>query len=124
MTRYFYPAIFHHEDIGYSVSFPDLQGCNTEGNSLEEAYEMALDALSLYLEGITEYPVPSHPKAIALEESDFIVIIEVNTKNKHSNKAVKKTLTIPQWLNELAEEKHVNFSGILQEALKKHLGVI
>ena len=128
MTKHFYPAVFHEEEIGYSVFFPDLAGCNTEGDTLEQAYEMAFDALGLYLEDTAEaeYPKKTNPKAIALEENEFVAIIEfdmMSYKKKHNKRAVKKTLTIPLWLNDLAEEKHVNFSGLLQMALKDHLGV-
>ena len=128
MAKHFYPAVFHQEDIGYSVFFPDLKGCNTEGDTLEQAYEMAFDALGLYLEDTPEskYPVKTNPKQIPIEDSEFVAIIEfdmLSYKKKHDKKAVKKTLTIPSWLNELAEENHVNFSGLLQEALKEHLGI-
>jgi len=128
MSKHFYPAVFHEEEVGYSVFFPDLQGCNTEGNTLEEAYEMAFDALGLYLEDTleSEYPAKTNPKEIALEEIEFVAIIEfdmLSYKKKHDKRAVKKTLTIPSWLNDLAEENHINFSGLLQTALKDHLGV-
>ena len=48
MTKLFYPAVFHPEDTGYSVSVPDLDGCFMEGDTLEEAYEMAFDAIGLH----------------------------------------------------------------------------
>lgn len=128
MTKHFYPAVFHQEDEGYSVFFPDLEGCNTEGNTLEESYEMAFDALGLYLEDTaeSEYPVKTNPKEIPLEENEFVAIIEFDMssyKKKHDARAVKKTLTIPSWLNELAVENNINFSGLLQSALKEHLGI-
>jgi antitoxin HicB len=128
MAKHFYPAVFHQEDVGYSVFFPDLEGCNTEGDTLEEAYEMAFNALGLYLDGIleSEYPLKTNPKDIKLEENEFVAIIEfdmLSYKKKNDKKAVKKTLTIPSWLNELGEENHVNFSGVLQKALKEHLGL-
>ena len=128
MAKHFYPAVFCQEDVGYSVFFPDLKGCNTEGDDLEKAYDMAFSALGLYLEGVPncDYPAKSNPKEIKLEENEFVVVIEFDMsqyERKLNSKAVKKTLTIPSWLNELAEENHVNFSGILQTALKEHLGV-
>lgn len=129
MAKHFYPVIFHKEETGsYSVFVPDLPGCNTEGESLEEAYEMASDAIGLYLEGIgeEEYPLRSDPKDIAAEANEFVALIEFNKlvyDKKHNTKAVKKTLTIPAWLNERAEANHVNFSGVLQEALMHKLNV-
>lgn len=128
MARHFYPAIFQQEADGYSVSFPDLPGCHTEGDTLEEAYEMASDAVGLYLEGLAEpeYPAKSNPKGFALEADQFTVLVEFDKykyAKKHNTKAVKKTLTIPAWLNDLAEENHVNFSSLLQSALKEKLQV-
>lgn len=128
MARHFYPAIFQQEANGYSVSFPDLPGCRTEGDTLDEAYEMACDAVGLYLESLaeTEYPAKSNPKGFTLETDQFAVLVEFDKlkyEKKHNTKAVKKTLTIPAWLNDLAEENHVNFSGLLQAALKEKLQV-
>jgi len=129
MAKHFYPVIFHKEETGsYSVFVPDLPGCNTEGETLDEAYEMVADAIGLYLEGIKEeeYPVRSDPKMITVEENEFVALVEFNKleyDKKHNTKAVKKTLTIPAWLNEYAEKENVNFSGVLQDALKSKLNV-
>jgi len=129
MAKHFYPVIFHKEETGsYSVFVPDLPGCNTEGENLEVAYGMASDAIGLYLEGMKEeeYPVRSDPKDIAVKDNEFVVLVEFNKleyDKKNNTKAVKKTLTIPAWLNERAEKEHVNFSSLLQEALKEKLNV-
>lgn len=129
MAKHFYPVIFHKEETGsYSVFVPDLPGCNTEGETLDEAYEMVADAIGLYLEGIKEeeYPVRSDPKMITVEENEFVALVEFNKleyDKKYNTKAVKKTLTIPAWLNEYAEKENVNFSGVLQDALKSKLNV-
>lgn len=129
MAKHFYPAIFNPEQTGeYSVFFPDLPGCNTQGVTLDQAYEMAFDALGLYLEGIPEcnYPAKSNPKDIEIGSDQFVAIVEFDNlsyQKKHNTKSVKKTLTIPGWLNALAEENHINFSSILQDALKEHLQV-
>jgi predicted RNase H-like HicB family nuclease len=129
MANYIYPAVFHAEEVGgYSVKFPDLLGCVTEGDSLAEAFEMAQDALGIYLYSLEqdgeEYPKPSNPANIHLENGDFTALFEwdrITYLKKTDNKAVKKTLTIPSWLNSLAEEKNVNFSQILQSALMEKL---
>lgn len=129
MAKHFYPAIFHKEETGsYSVFVPDLPGCNTEGENLEIAYEMATDAIGLYLEGMEEaaYPKSSNPEEIELDKNECIVLVKFSKlayDKKYNTKAVKKTLTIPAWLNEEAEKEHINFSSILQEALKKKLDV-
>ena len=125
LKKMFYPAIFTPEDDGgFSVSFPDIEGCFTQGETIEEAYEMAFDALGLALSFLEDekrvIPLPSAPNKISLNENEFVVIIEFDMleyQKKHNSKAEKKTLTIPQWLNEEATALGVNFSQVLQEAL-------
>ena len=129
MSKQLYPAIFTEEQGGYSVTFPDFEGCFSEGDSLEEAYEMAIDALGLYFEDEKkdfEYPKATNPKNIVTGENEFIVMIEfdmIEHMKKHGNKAIKKTLTIPAWLNELAMRENVNFSQTLQNALVEQLKI-
>ena len=121
-----YPVIFTREDIGFSTIVPDLNGCFSEGDSFDEAYRNTLDAIGLYLEDLAEMPAPSDPSAIALDAGQFLCVVEfdpVEYHKKHGSHAVRKTLTIPAWLNEEAERQHVNFSGVLQEALIKKLGI-
>lgn len=132
MSKLFYPAVFHPEETGYSVSVPDLDGCFTEGgDTLEEAYNMAFDAIGLCITDILnnkqKVPAASVPKKISRDSDDFVVLVEFDMTaylKKHDSKAVKKTLTIPSWLNEAAEEKHINFSAVLQDGLKKQLNVV
>ncbi len=126
MAKLYYPVIFHPEDVGYSASVPDLEGCFTQGDSLEEALEMVQDAIGLYLDGEAEYPQPSQPEAIQTENHDFMMVVAFDRlayQKKHNKRAVKKTLSIPAWLNEEAEAAHLNFSRILQEALKTKLNL-
>ena len=129
MKKLIYPAIFHKEEVGgYSVTFPDLPGCNTEGNDLAEALYMAQDALGLYLYSLKQdkMPLPQsmQPEALILDKDSFVTFVEWDEEaylRRTSNKAVKKTLTIPEWMNTLAEEKKINFSKTLQEALLEKL---
>lgn len=130
MAKYFYPAVFHPEDIGYSVTVPDLEGCVSEGDSLEEAYSMISEAIGLCVTDLLEQgkpaPIASSLKDIKTAKDDFSTLIEFDMTaylRRHDNKAVKKTLTIPSWLNALAEEKHLNFSSVLQDALKNQLNI-
>ncbi|MDI3534811.1 MAG: antitoxin HicB [Thermosediminibacterales bacterium] len=131
MAKYVYPAIFQIEDVGgYSVTFPDLLGCCTEGDTLEQAIEMARDALGLYLYSLEEekapIPTSSKPEQIKIKPGQFVTLIDIDMieyRKKHDNRAVKKTLTIPAWLNTIAENNNVNFSQILQNALKEKLGI-
>jgi len=130
MKKYIYPAVFQKEETGYYVFFPDLEGCQTEGDTLEEAIDMAKDALSLFIFDLEEdeknIPKPSNPIDIKLKKNQFISIIEFDMleyRKKYDNKSVKKTLSIPCWLNTLAEDYNVNFSQLLQKALKEYLNV-
>ena len=126
MKKIYYPAVFHPEDRGYSVSVPDLDGCFTQGDTLEEAVEMTMDAIGLMLEGKKTIPEASAPNEIHAEAGDFVVVIPFDRTQylrKHDTRAVKKTLTIPSWLNAAAEERHVNFSSVLQTALKEQLHI-
>ena len=123
-----YPAIFTYntKKKGYEVNFIDID-CSTYGKDLKEAYFMAEESLGLYFENLIEYPdMTEDVNSIKLKENQFISFIGVDMLEyykKHSNKAVKKTLTIPEWLNALAESQNVNFSQVLQEALKEKLGL-
>ncbi|MCR4963733.1 MAG: type II toxin-antitoxin system HicB family antitoxin [Firmicutes bacterium] len=128
--KYAYTAIFEAEDNGYVVSFPDLPGCITEGDSVEEAVYMARDALCLWLynkeaEG-ENIPPASNPQFIAAPENAFASVVAVDTddyRRYYDTRAVKKTLTIPAWLNARAEEAHAPYSQILQQGLKSYLGI-
>ncbi len=130
MNRIFYPAIFHKaEEGGFWVSFPDIPECMTQGEDLQQAYEMSVDALGLSIttmeENKEELPVPSSPDQIDAEDG-MLVVIEFDLaeyRRKHCSKAVKKTLSIPEWLNEAAMRENINFSQILQEALMARLGL-
>jgi predicted RNase H-like HicB family nuclease len=131
MKKYIYPAIFQPETVGgYSVVFPDLPGCCSEGDTLEEAFEMAKDALGIYIytleEDKKEIPFPSDPGSIQVTSGAFLGFIELDMlayRREHEKKSIKKTLTIPQWLNSLAEKEDINFSNVLQSALKKKLRI-
>ena len=129
-TRYVYPALFSKEPCGYSVSFPDVEGCATSGETIEEAIEMAQDALCLMLYDKEErgemIPIASDISKLVCGEGEFWTLIECDTleyRRYFDSKAVKKTLTIPAWLNTMAEREDINFSAVLQRALKTELGV-
>lgn len=115
---------------GISISFPDLPGCFSCADSDEEALSMAKDALGLHLYSIEEdnddIPNPTPINKIKLEENQVVVLIEVfmpSMRQAIENYSVKKTLSIPQWLNKLAIERNINFSQVLQAALKERLGI-
>lgn len=122
-----YPAIFTLENDEYWVEFVDLKGCFSDGKTLAEAMENAKEAMGLFLEDLSEYPkCTTDIKSIKLEENQIISFVSVDLeehKRKYENKSVKKTLSIPAWLNTMAEKENVNFSQILQKALMDTLNV-
>ena len=129
MRRHFIPAIFTKEDSGYAIHFPDLEGVFTEGETMEESYEMCHDAIGLYLwenNGLKEMPNITPIEDIQLEKNEFLVAIEFDEQSylkKNNSQSVKKTLTIPSWLNEVAIQHNINFSQVLQDSLKKQLNL-
>lgn len=122
-----FPAIFTYDGKYYNVDFIDLNGCSTFGDSIQNAYLMAQDAMGLYLDDLTNFPKPTLDFSnITLEKNQFISLVSIDMdeyRKKFNNKAIKKTLTIPEWLNHLAEKNNINFSQVLQEALKERLGI-
>lgn len=127
---YIYPAVFNYEDKEIAISFPDLPGCYSCGKNDEEALYMAKDALGLYIvsseEDGEELKKPSKLNAIKLNKNERVVLVEVNMplfRESVQNASVKKTLTIPKWINDLAEKNKINFSQVLQTALKNALGL-
>lgn len=130
MSRYAYPAVFTPEENGqFSVNFPDLDGCYPCGDDMKDALIMAEDVLAFTLydyekEG-KEIPEPSAPGDLTLEKNEFVNYVACDTleyRKMHNNKAVKKTLTIPEWLNESAMAMGLNFSQVLQDALMDKVG--
>lgn len=128
--KYVYPAVFESAEAGYSISFPDLESCYTSAETLEEGLEMANDVLCLTLYHMEEdgqaIPKPSDIATMQHAENAFVTLVACDTleyRKFYDNRAVKKTLTIPAWLNTMAEREGVNFSALLQQALKAELQV-
>ncbi len=118
---FIYPAIFHKENDSYWVEFPDLEGCQTYGSTLNETMEFAQEALAGYLLTLFEdkLPIvqPSELSSIDHDDDSFVTLVTCDINQYKDTKAVKKTLTIPSWLNERALSQGINFSQVLQEAL-------
>lgn len=128
--KYVYPAVFTPEDGLYNVTFPDLPDCYTCGDDLADALHMANDALCLWLSRSEELgraiPPSSSASSCEAPEGSTVSLILADTeqyRRLHSERAVRKTLTIPSWLNEAAEARSVNFSQVLQEALREKLSL-
>ena len=131
MAKYAYPAVFTPEkEGGFSINFPDLEGCYTCGDDIIDGLLMAEDVLALILYGYEkdgrEIPAPSKKNDITLSEGEFINFVVCDTlkyRKMYHNKSIKKTLTIPEWLNESATAAGFNFSQVLQEALISKLNI-
>ena len=129
-----YPACFFKDETGYSVVFPDLNWLATNGSTETEAMNMAVDCLAGYLYSLKndgdQAPLASSIGDVSLDavakelDADtngaFVNMVSVDVSEyakEHFEKSVRKTLTIPAWLNVAAQEKKINFSQTLQEAL-------
>lgn len=127
--HYVYPAVFDYSDDGITITFPDLPGCISEADTDFDAMRMAQDALGsrLYadLQDGTSIPEPTKLMGVELGSDQRAVLIDVDMeqiRRRIKPVYVKKTLTIPEWLNKKASEKGINFSQLLQEALREKLG--
>jgi len=128
--KYVFPAIFRPEEKGYSVFFPDIHHGATQGETIAECMEMAQDFLNLSLFRVERdgKPIPQATdlKEVKVERDDIVTLIHGDTywyHRLHESKLVKKTLSIPSWLNERAEAANINFSQELQSRLKEVLQV-
>ena len=129
-NHYLFPAIFTQEDRGISIYFPDLPGCLPCADTMEEAVKNAKEALGLHLYGMEEDgdDIPEATKIydIHVPSGSTLCMIDVFMpifRENIRNSSVKKTLTIPYWLNAEAERADINFSAVLQAALKKELHI-
>lgn len=130
--KLYYPAVFEMDDGGgYFVTFPDLDGCMTQGDTLSESMEMAFDALCAYIESRKQngWPVnsPSNILSVAHEPNQFVNLIEYDKlkfDKKYCKKAVRKNVTIPEWLANMADDAGISLSEVLKESLKKRLNVV
>lgn len=129
-NSYIYPAIFTYDTDGISISFPDLPGCLSSADTTDEALSNAEEVLGLYMYNLEDdnepIPAPTPFNEIQTDKNQKVLLIRVwmpLVRNDMETASVKKTLTIPSWLNKIAEEKNVNYSQILQSALKEYLGI-
>lgn len=131
---YRYAAIFSYEEDGVHVVFPDLPGCITFGSDEDEAVRMAREALALHIYGMEqdgdEIPQPSSLRMLAeqedLQENEVFMLVEAfmpTFRERESKRFVKKTLSIPYWMNAEAERVGLNFSQTLQNAIAQKLSL-
>lgn len=132
MRKLTYLAVFEPTDTGYSVYFPDLPGCISVGSDFEEASRQAADALGLHIYGIEKdgekLPAPSKDPQLDPDTAPGSIVSPISVfpsmiRNELNNRAVRTNVTIPAWLKEIAEERGVNYSKILQAALIEYLNI-
>lgn len=129
MNKYFYPAVFSKEGNAYNVKFIDFDNIFTFGIGLEEAYYMAQDALyNMLPEYKDNLPKPTlNYMDIKVGKDEFVTMVELDIlehEKRISTKTVNTTVTMPEWLKNLADTKGLNFSKILQDGLKKELNLL
>ena len=123
MTEYVYPALFHsNEDGSFTITFPDLPGCISEGKSLGNAMYMAQSALTQWIEYLTDkkqdVPAASNLQNISIDQHEFVSLIRADVKD---GRAVKRTVSIPKWMDDKVSETGLSLSRVLQEALREKL---
>ena len=121
--EYVFPAAFHDNgDDSYTVTFPDLPGCMTQGNTLSQAIYMAEKALAQWIEYLADkkmaIPKASTMGSITAETGEFINLIRADVKD---SKAVRRTVSIPKWMDEKVVESGLSLSRVLQDALSERL---
>lgn len=119
MAEYVYPAIFHsNEDGTYTITYPDLPGCISEGKTLANAMYMAQSALTQWIEYCTdkkqEVPRASAIQDIETKENEFVNLIRADVRE---NRAIKRTVSIPKWMDDKVAETGLSLSRVLQDAL-------
>ena len=129
MRKYFYPAIFSKEGDAYNVKFIDFDNIFTYGIGFNDAYYMAQDALYAMLpEYKDNLPEPTYDyMKIKVKDNEFITMVELDPiehEKRISSKTVNTTVTMPEWLKNLADTKGINFSKLLQDSIKKELNLI
>jgi predicted RNase H-like HicB family nuclease len=121
--EYVYPAVFHANDNGsYTITYPDLPGCISEGKSLGNAVHMAQMALTQWIEYLTDKKQaipPASPVAdVHAGKGDFVNVVRAEIKD---NRAVKRTVSLPKWMDDEVSASGLSLSRVLQDALKERL---
>lgn len=124
-----YPITIQRDEGFYVVFVPDFE-INTQGETIAEAMEMARDAIGMCgcykQDENVEIPMPSNIDAIQKGDSDIVTLVDVDFddyRKKHEMRTVRKNVSLPSWLNEEAERANINFSAVLQNALKAELHI-
>ncbi len=128
MKKLIYPCVVRKEDDIYFANLPDFNACFTDAGSIDELFANTKEVLNgvIFTMLKNKMDLPAAGENIKLEEGEFLILVESPVgviKDRINNMAVKKTLTLPAWMNEMAMEHDINFSQVLQEGLKKELNI-
>ena len=130
-NNYAYPALFYFDEKGVAIEFPDLPGCLPCAETQEDAFRNAKEALGLHLYGMEQdgepIPTPTPVSSLCIDNGAVVAMIEVfmpSVREKLNNKSVNRTVTLPAWLNAAATERNINFSQVLQDALKAQINAL
>lgn len=122
-----YPGIVYAEEDGYWIDFPDLKGCQTQGDDVEDLALMAEEALGLYLatcyEENIDVPPASAPEDIKTDKGTVCLISTDPSKYFRDTKAVKRMISLPAWMAKAAEEANLSLSKVLQEGLQQKIAM-
>ena len=128
--NYIYPAIFTEDTDGILVDFPDLPNCYTDGTTIAEAFENAEDALALALWHLEEQhaaiPPASAPAELSVPTGASVALVRADTlpvRQMNNTRTVRKNVTLPGWMDTLARERNINFSKLLQTAIRRECGI-
>ena len=128
--QYIYPAFFKANDDGIIVTFPDLEDTFTDGETMQEAFENAEDVLNLMLwnreEENATIPPPSTPEKILVPRGAILAMIKADTlayRKQHDQKTIRRSVTLPRWLDSIAREHNINFSQLMQNAIRRECGI-
>ena len=128
--KYVYPALFAKEDESIIVTFPDLEDTFTDGATMQEAFDNAEDVLNLMLwnreEEKADIPLPSSPEEIIVPQGTMLVMIKADTlayRKLHDQKTIRRSITLPSWLDTIAREHNINFSQLMQNAIRRECGI-
>ena len=128
--KYVYPALFAKEDESILVTFPDLEDTFTDGETMQEAFDNAEDVLNLMLwnreEEKADIPLPSSPEEIIVPQGTMLVMIKADTlayRKFHDQKTIRRSITLPSWLDTIAREHNINFSQLMQNAIRRECGI-
>ena len=128
--KYVYPALFVVEDDGIIVTFPDLDDTFPDGATMQEALENAENVQNLMLWNREEekevIPPPSSPEQVSVPQGTTLAMIKADTlpyRKLHDTKTIRRSITIPSWLDTLARERNINFSQLMQNAIRRECGI-